>query len=382
MDTIRLRFPYKWDAIPQDIRDDFFCETIPARKLEKMVPTKSSHPVKTNNKWRKQRQKEGIYTPKYWIEWDYADNSKTYFVLEVSLPKLVYGTNAKALKNQDFQLVVSAIQKFCASVGVSIFERLIMDARPMAVAFGKNIDITNIATSEEAITILTPFNDRFRSTQYVIRPDAGGCELYYGTKSSTFKIYDKLREIKNNAITPEEKKIVEAAQSSNKDTWICEVIRVELTLKDSSSIRKKLGPYVQGEPTFRKIFQEALWNEVLKNEAEKIFNHPLSEFVFLSTLQAKTIETLLNKQVKNRATRLWLKDMIQKVQQEGGTKGIRKYYERTYKSRQTYYNHLKILENILKHLELGKLGNLTATHFHSFFLSQFAIDNSTSNSLF
>lgn len=382
MDTIRLRFPYGWDNIPQDIRELFFCEVIGARELGKIGETKSSRPVRTNNKWRKERQKEGIYTPKYWIETDFVDSSKTYFVLEVSLPKLIFGTSAKGLKNSDFEPVVKAIQDFCASVGIKIFERLIMDTVPMAVAFGKNTDITDFATCEQAVAILSRFNDRFRSDCYTYRPKLGGVELYFNTKSSTFKVYDKFREIKNNAITPEERKIVEAAQDTGKDTWICEVIRTELTLKSSTSIRRKLGPYVQGEPTFRKIFQEALWNELLKNEVERIFNHPLGEFIFLSTLQSKTIESLLKKQVNHRATRLWLKDMIEKVQKEGGTKGIRRYYEENYKSRQTYYNHLKQLERLLAKLDLSKLGNLSATQFHSFYLSEFGIDNSRPNTLF
>ena len=222
---------------------------------------------------------------------------------------------------------------------------------------------------------MSPFNDRFRSDCYTYRHKKGGVELYFNSKSSTFKVYDKLREIKNNAITKEEMAIVKALQPSENGQWICENLRTELTLKDSTSIRKRLKPYMKSEPTFSKIFKEYLWDELLRNETIKAFNHPLKEFVFLSSIQANAIQALLDINIKHLTTKLQVKDMIEKIQREGGTKGVRKYYEQAYKSRQTYYNHLKKLEKILANIDLNHQETLTSRRFHDFYLRSLGIKN-------
>lgn len=348
-----------------------------------MTPTNSSRSVYTGNTWRKEQQKNGIYVPKYWLEANFVDPSITYFVIELSVPKLLFGTSARELRNEHRDLAVQKIQEFCLAIGIRLFKQQIFGTIPSAVSFGKNIDITSLATCEQAITVLSRFNDRFRSDIYTYRPAKGGSELYFNSKSSTFKVYDKLKEIENNAITPEERRIVEASKSSGqKPLWICETLRTELTLKDTSSIKKRLKPYMKDLPTFGNIFRDDIWADLVKNEVERVFNHPLADFVFLSTLQANVIQKLLDRHIKNPTTKLWVRDMIEKIQRFGGTKGVKRYYLETFKSRQTYYNHLKVSKKIIKNISLSELENLTVSKFHSFYLGQFGIENTIQNTLF
>lgn len=383
MDTVRLKFRYDWNSIAQEYFELYFSEQIPQRKLEKMTPTNSSRSVYTSNAWRKEQQKNGIYVPKYWLEADFVDPSITYFVIELSIPKLLFGTSAREPRNEHRDLAVQKIQEFCLAIGIRLFKQQIFGTIPSAVSFGKNIDITSLATCEQAITVLSRFNDRFRSDIYTYRPAKGGSELYFNSKSSTFKVYDKLKEIENNAITPEERKIVEASKSSGqKPIWICETLRTELTLKDTSSIKKRLKPYMKDPPTFGNIFRDDIWADLVKNEVERVFNHPLADFVFLSTLQANVIQKLLDRHIKNPTTKLWVRDVIEKIQRFGGTKGVKRYYLEAFKSRQTYYNRLKVSKKIIKNVSLPDLENLTASKFHSFYLGQFGIENTIQNTLF
>ena len=383
MDTVRLKFRYDWNSIAQEYFELYFSEQIPQRKLEKMTPTNSSRSVYTSNAWRKEQQKNGIYVPKYWLEADFVDPSITYFVIELSIPKLLFGTSAREPRNEHRDLAVQKIQEFCLAIGIRLFKQQIFGTIPSAVSFVKNIDITSLATCQQAITVLSRFNDRFRSDIYTYRPAKGGSELYFNSKSSTFKVYDKLKEIENNAITPEERKIVEASKSSGqKPIWICETLRTELTLKDTSSIKKRLKPYMKDPPTFGNIFRDDIWADLVKNEVERVFNHPLADFVFLSTLQANVIQKLLDRHIKNPTTKLWVRDVIEKIQRFGGTKGVKRYYLEAFKSRQTYYNHLKVSKKIIKNVSLPDLENLTASKFHSFYLGQFGIENTIQNTLF
>ena len=192
MDTVRLKFRYDWNSIAQEYFELYFSEQIPQRKLEKMTSTNSSRSVYTSNAWRKEQQKNGIYVPKYWLEADFVDPSITYFVIELSVPKLLFGTSAREPRNEHRELAVQKIQEFCLTIGIRLFKQQIFGMIPSAVSFGKNIDITSLATCEQAITVLSRFNDRFRSDIYTYRPAKGGSELYFNSKSSTFKVYDKL----------------------------------------------------------------------------------------------------------------------------------------------------------------------------------------------
>lgn len=385
MDTVRLKFTYNLNAIAKANLEQFFCEEIPQRKLKMTNSNKGSKPVLTNNAWRKERRKSGLYTPKYWIERDFTMPQITYFVIELSIPKLIFGTSAIAAKSEHLSLAVQKIKDFCSSIGIFIFEKQILETMPTALAFGKNIDITKIGTCIQAISILSLFNDRFRSDCYIIRLEKGGIELYFNSKSSTFKFYDKLREIKNDATTPEEAKIVAAYLQKGygmEDVWSCEVLRAELTLKDTTAIKKRLRPYCGESITFEKVFNENIWNDLLKNEIERIFKHQISEYVFLSTLQANTIQAFLDKNIKHNTTKLLIKDAIEKIQRTGGTKGLKEYYFETYKSRATYYNHLKMLNGLMKNINLSEVENLTASKIHRFLLKQFGLDNSFQDTLF
>ncbi|MFZ1720370.1 MAG: hypothetical protein WAU28_03380 [Candidatus Moraniibacteriota bacterium] len=369
--------------IAQEYRELYFSEQIPQRKLGKMTPTNSSRSAYTSNAWRKTQQRNGVYVPKYWLETDFVDPSITYFAIELSIPKLLFGTSAIEPKSEHRDLAAQKIQEFCSTIGIRLFKQQILGTIPTAVSFGKNIDITEVATCSQAIIAFSPFDDRFRSDCYIRKFEKGGSELYFNSKSSTFKLYDKLREIHNNAITPEEHRLVEASKiSKERDLWICEILRTELTLKDTSAIKKRLKPYIQGEPTFGNMFRDDIWADLLKNEVERVFNHPLANFVFLSTLQANVIEKLLDKYIKHHTTKLWVRDMAEKIQRFGGTKGLKGFYLETFKSRQTYYNHLKISKKITANINLSELENLTASKFHSFYLSQFGIENSTQSTLF
>ena len=124
-DTIRLKFKYP------KINSDYFKDEIYS----------SGRYLWTNNDWRKEEKQQGLYIPKYWIEQDYINTDKTYFCIEASLPKLIYGENHSVLYEYQFDEVVKAIREFSLSIGVYIFPYQIKSAVPTLLAIGKNINI-------------------------------------------------------------------------------------------------------------------------------------------------------------------------------------------------------------------------------------------------
>lgn len=335
--------------------------------------------------WRQERLERCIYTPKLWFQEDFLNTAAKTFYIEASLPKLLHGHNAIGLKNNDLPLVVSKLQDILKELGIIVFARQILDTLPSQIAFGKNIDITSISYCDQMIGVLALFDDRFRSECHIIKPRGGGIELYYNSRASTFKVYDKLAEIKNNAKTLGERKFVEAHSKQGygqKEVWTCELLRAELTLKGTDSIKKRLAPFCGGEVTFEKMFDEKISSRLLKNEVERIYCRPLSEFIFLSTLQAPIIDDFLNKNVKHLGKKLMIKEMVSRIQNVNGIKGVRKYYLQTYRSEQTFYNHSKMLNKLAREIDFSQFENNSAVKIHSYFLKQFGLDRSIQNKLF
>lgn len=382
MDTIRLKFNINFN----NLNNFFFSQKIQHKEIiNTPIGKGSSRFIFTNNNWRKEREKNGIYTPKYWIEEDFLNPSTKYLLVEFSAPKLCFGTSLIKLKNNHLPLLIEKIINFFQEIKITITSQQILCSFPIFISFAENIDITKICSCDQAINILSSFDDRFRSNCYIIKPKNGGIELYYNTKSSTFKLYDKLREIKNNAVTREERKIIEAhsiKEYRKKEIWICEILRVELTLKSKDSIIKRLTPYIENTITLETLFQEEIWFNLLRNEIEKIFNSPMKNFVFLSRLNGPAIEAFLNKNSKHFSKKAIIKETLSIMQRKDGLKGLREYYFDNYKSRQTFYNHISILKRLSKQIDFSDIQNLTSSNVHDYLLRKFDIKEQVQNKLF
>lgn len=382
MDSVKLKLNIPFD----EERRKFFCEKIQHKELAgNSINKGSSRFVYTPNTWRKERIKRGLYTPKMWFQDEFLNPKNKIFFVEVSVPKFLYGHNAIIPKDSDLMLFIDKMRELFQEIGIrKFFARELLNVTPSLVSFGNNMDLTNLCSCDQAIGLLSLFDDRFRSECHIIKPKLGGIELYYNTKSSTMKTYAKLPEMKNNAVTAEERKIVESSLRKGygiKEAWVCELLRTELTLKGTDAIKKRLKPYCGENVTLENMFKNEIWDELLRNEVERIFVHPLQEFVFLSKLQAPILEAILDKNVKCLDKKLRIKYIIEKIQTANGLKGVKKYEFKTYKSRQTYYNHRKILNEVAKNINASELKSLTTNKIHKHFLNHFKLKNPRQNKL-
>src|SRR3990167_11269187 len=111
MDTLKQKFIY---SRPDT---EYFSQVIKKEELQLKKITGSRH-VWTNNQWRNERIARGIYTPKFWIEQDFKNPETTYFVYELSLPKLLFGENLTELEERHLDAAVAKIVEFCKSIDV------------------------------------------------------------------------------------------------------------------------------------------------------------------------------------------------------------------------------------------------------------------------
>ena len=375
IDTIRLKFKYELK------NSSYFQEKIRQRELN-LFYAKGSRYIWTNNTWRKDRQKQGIYTPKYWIEQDFLNPAKTYFCLEASLPKLLYGENHSIIHEHQLDDIIKSLREFLQTIGIYIFSHQIKEAIPTLLAIGKNIQLEKICSCDLALKAIKPFDYKAHSKYRIVDFSDykyGGKEMIFSKgkiSSETIKAYDKKREILNNAKTKEEKEMAKKFEDNN-----AEVLRIELTLKTLRKITAKFKPYIgRKNPTLETIFKQDIWDDLLKQEVNAVFNHQLQKILFLSLESQPFIEKFLDEHYSHIQTKDTIKGILASLQTYGLAETRSRYLQR-YKSRQTWYNYLKRLDELQNHFDVKALNNLTNVKIHSYILSQFGISTSTQEEL-
>lgn len=361
IDTIKLKFAYP--------RSDnkFFKDKLHQKN------------VWTNNTWRKELQARGVYAPKFWFETDYKNENKTYFCFEASIPKFINSSNLISIKDYQFNDVVNSIVDFCKPLGVYLFPNQIKDTIPNGVAIGTNINLTSICTVDNALKVLKPFDYKSHSKHRLIDfsdHKHGGKEIIFSFKTETFKAYNKSRELLNNAKTNKELEISSILKNGEyimDGQLAIEVLRLELTLKNKTKVKSRFRKYLGELPaTFENIFKEQIWESILKDEINNIFNHPLQKIIFISLEKQPVIDRFLNDNYKHIQTRAMMRDIIMKAHEKGLAE-VRNELLNMYKSRQTWYNYLHRLNNLQKYFDWSTLSILDNVKIHSFIMDHFGI---------
>jgi len=357
MDTIRLKFSYpKPDSV-------YFNHAIQQKEL-RLDFIAGSRFVWTNNVWRKEQQALGLYVPKYWFEQHFKYPEITYFCFEASLPKLLNRENITALKDCQLEEVAKAISDFCKKVGIFIFTEQIKDTIPTLIAIGENINITNFCSCNNAIGALKPFDYKTHSDHRTVEfsdHKHGGKEAIFNQINETTKAYDKSKEILNRAETAKEKEVAELIKAGSYQIdgkMATEILRIEVTIKTPRKIASKFKPYLGDlPPTFENLFNEELWAKVLKDEVNKVFNHPLQRIIFLSLESQPFIDSFLDKHYQHIQTKDTVRGILSNLQ-ERGLADTRRTYLKRYKSRQTWYNYLRRLKQLQEHFDWSALAKL------------------------
>ncbi len=380
MDTILLKFNYH---LPNT---DFFKERILTKDLN-LEPGKGKRYVFTNNEWRKQRQENGLYTPNYGIGEDFVIPSLTYFYIECSLPKLLFGHSAAELQDTHLNPLIASLQAFFREIGIDINTRQILNAIPTKVAIAKNIDLTRFCSVHLALKALSPFDCKRNIKRRIVDfSDCkyGGKEHIFSTREETFKFYDKIPEIANNAVTPKEKAFaleLEKSRYQSSNVYVNEILRAELTLKTKRKVAARFKKYLPAnqELTFQNLFKTELWNKLLTEEVRTIYLHPLRHFIFLSLENKPIIQAFLDKNHKHIETKDTIVGLISSLQ-EYGLAQTRQNLLKKYDSRQTWYNYLNRIEKIDAIYDFSTLTNSDNYKIYRYILSQFGLDTTAQTS--
>lgn len=373
MDTVKLKIPYHRPS-----PDSYFFK---AESIKR-----GGARYWTNNHFRKLRQKQGFYVPKYSIEEDYL-RKNIHFCFEASLPKLIYGESLSEIKDSDFPVVINSILSFLKKIRITdISSHQIENITPTVFAIAKNISLETKFSTNFALKALSPFDYRANSIERKVdfnKYKAQGKEIIFSVgKYETIKFYDKVKEILNNVedgkATRETKQL--AKRFSDK-SLVLEILRFEQTFKNTRKVKLKFGKYLEAKDiTFKNIFRKGIQEKIMKEEIEKIYSSPYEPFLFLAQEQKPFVTKYLNKYHSHITLKNNVWGIINSLQEYGLAETRERYIKQMCK--QTWYNYESRLKKMAQQMDFSEIQNLDSFKIFVYVLKQFGIERKEQGLIF
>ncbi len=193
-------------------------------------------------KFVKQEKDKGRYCPKVNLlksKRGKNEETKRFLEIQVSLPKLLYGTNLFEVDDNDLDAIYSRLQQFLAEIGVDTIAEKLKRAVVKRVDFSKVIRLPDyLGRANEVIYLLSRFDYKQQSDfDYKEFRVGGGSCIKFLNKTQGYAIYDKFGEILANGYTEMEQKIIE---QFNLGKLKRNAVKFEFSLQRKSSLEAVL----------------------------------------------------------------------------------------------------------------------------------------------
>lgn len=373
-DTIKIKIP---DNLFK-IGDDFYFNQTTTSGENGYTNIKRSF----NQTFIKEQKQKGIYVPQYHLEHNkYGGVEKRYLVLQISLPKLLYGSSIYEVKSFEWDTVRDRIIEFLATISVEVTAYSVAHSIITSLSFAKNIDLQGWCSPSQAIELLARFNYLPRSEcNLKLIQGKMGAILKYFNYNTALTFYDKLPEIVKNAKTDIEKTIAQEytrylkGELKYKPRFRLEILRVEATLQTKTAVIQKAQRFFhtkKTEFTLYELFNYDFCKNVLSNEVKKVLEHPLKKIILLSGFEKPIIREQINKICKNSHSRAELIEAVNRVSNIGFAP-YREELLNTYSER-TWFRRQGQLRELSSRLEIPIDENLgrSSTELIDYILKQF-----------
>lgn len=292
---------------------------------------------------RSRRTKQGM-TPHY-----------RRLVIQVSLPKLLFGTN---IFDFDVRLLTLTAQKLTAclkeiDVGISVEQ--VLKAVVYRVDYSKILQISpSFGTTDQLLRALAPYDLKqssdFNRSHYHDGRDGFYVKFY--NSSQGFVIYDKFDEIVANGKTKLEQAI---AREYKAGTWTKGALRIELSLQKKQTVDSILRRYISNKKkdfTLQEIARIDIARDCLVEVYERVYVKDFNRLVRLSDLKNTELEHLIEEQAKDFRDRAILYYLAHQVRKHGLKSTIERLKRET--SLATVGRYKRVIETILSKVEAKK----------------------------
>jgi len=246
-----------------------------------------------------QQKNNGLYFPMISILNSKGGHQDPKSVLEiqVSLPKLMYGTNFFEVDKPDINIIYQKFLSILNQLGIETSVDQLKLAIVKRADFSKMIILPEyLGKADYVINKLLRFNYKpkaeFSCKEF--RGKQEGVYLKFYNKAQGYVIYDKIGEILNNGYTSIEKKLIKQYKDGEIKN---NVLRFELSFhrKDSfdAFVNKRISSDKKRDFLLQDIFNKKLAKNILLDAFDKVFGQVAIGLITLSEMEDNKLRDYL-----------------------------------------------------------------------------------------
>lgn len=269
------------------------------------------------SEYAKSWARKGIYCPIIGLPTRIQGLGEPQEVLEiqVSLPKLVYGTNLFDVDMNDLNIFFERLLSFLDDLGVDTTKENLQKAIVRRADFSIIIKLPDyLGKADEIVRILAQFNykpqSEFRLSEYSDGDE--GISIKFFNRTQGYAIYDKFGEILNRGFTKQEIKLKELYKQGK---FKRNALRFELSLQRKDSFEAVVNRRVKTGKKKNFILVELLGSnlarDILCDTFEKVFSDIAVGLITLSQMEDNKLRVYLESttlsQIKQERLYYWVR---------------------------------------------------------------------------
>lgn len=238
-----------------------------------------------------------IITPKARTIRKSRDTEKVYTIeVQVSLPKLLYGTNLWEITASDLPAIYSILQVVLKEVGVDVGIDAIQNAVLKRVDFSKAIRLPSMYGSSRAVIRQLSYLGQKQRSEVRLRDyldESDGCALKFHNLTQGYCIYDKFGEIIANGYTDIEKQWIDWMNEHKQKR---NLVRFEFSLQRQQSLEAFLRRRIVGKKknfVLADVMDIVLAKQILLDVFDTTFDNQFAAIITLAEMRENELERIL-----------------------------------------------------------------------------------------
>lgn len=251
--------------------------------------------------YRKNLYKQGIYCPS--INKATKTNSikgpKEVLEIQVSLPKLLYGSNLFEIDSEDLDKIYNALLNCLDNLGITTSKESLKKATVKRADFSKIIKLPpELGEANKVVETLSRFDYKPSSGYNFTKYNDGnhGRSIKFWNNTQGYVIYDVIGNILSNGYTKTEKTIIEGFRAGQVKRT---ALRFELSLERKDSFEAVVRRKIKNKEKVKDFYLEDILNEelargILLDIFNKVFNTVAMSLIPLSEMEENKLKAYLD----------------------------------------------------------------------------------------
>lgn len=241
-------------------------------------------------------------------------------LVQVSLPKLVFGTSIFDFDERLISIAASRISEALKEIGLGVAPEVILGAVVTRVDFSKIVQIApSYGTTDRILRALAPY-DMKQSSDFNRRDYHDGRDGFYVkfyNSSQGLVLYDKFDEIVANGKTNLEQEI---ARQYKQGKWTKGALRIELSLQKKQTVDSAMRQFTKTKKkqfTLQEVGKNAIAKSCLLRVFENVYVTDFNRLVRLAGIKDTELVQIIEEHADNFRDRAVLYYLAHRIRDRG-----------------------------------------------------------------